>query len=207
VGKLALVLAFLAALGAAIDACGEEEQVPAVPSQTAGSSPTLGASSPSPLTTGEALSVCPSLAATSWTWLPPSSNTRAYRSAQFGFSLSYPDDWTICQLPTDAATRDFLGGIQFMDRSGLPHASLYVYANPNQSDLEAWVTDHAGEAPKEERTVGGQRALFTSSSADGSPTAGAYFAKGKFVFSISALKIEDFNAVTSLFDFSEEQGT
>jgi len=89
-----------------------------------------------------------------------------------------------------------------MDGSGLPHASLYVYTNGNQAGLEAWVADHAGAAPKEERTIGGQRALFTSAGADGTPTTGAYFAKGEFVFSISTLKIEDFNALTGQFRFN-----
>ncbi len=64
--------------------------------------------------------------------------------------------------------------------------------------------NHAGHIPGEQRTIGGERALFTSVSAEGTPTAGAYFARGDLVFSISTLKLEDFNAVTGQFRFDQQ---
>jgi hypothetical protein len=116
----------------------------------------------------------------------------------------YPENWNVCRLTTALEIRDFLGGVQFTDAAGLPHVSIYVYSNPDRSVLEDWVRTHAGEVPSEQKTIGGERALFVSTSAEGTPTAGAYFARGDRVFGISSLKLEDFNAIAGQFSFSQE---
>jgi len=205
VGTAGAVAVFAASSG------GEDEvvqQASASPTASATSrtpTPTPGGSatdapSPTPAATTGTLPVCPPLPATSWVWTPPSPATQFYEDATLGFSLLYPSDWTLCAVGDPPQFHNPVAALNFMDRAGLLHASLWVYPNSIGLGLDDWFKARHGDISREEATVAGQRALFTTVGVDGT-VADATFANQNLFFELRAAAQEDYDALTGEFRF------
>ena len=208
-GKLALVLIPLAALSAAIAACGEEEQVPSpssVPkgSQSPSASSTVAASS-TPQSTSAPLPTC-GMADVSRTYqyeTIPTGEKKEHTDTEAGYSVAYPTEWTICQVAFNAQIPDFLSAVELYDAGGLLRASIYVRSNPAGLTLEEWIKAHDAffyENPTEEQVIGGARSLVAPLNFDKQPSPLAYLQHGQAVISIKGLATEDFEAVASGFN-------
>ena len=167
-GKLALVLVSLAALAAAIAACGEEEET------TPGASNTPAASQTPPLsaTPGESatavstygtLPVCPTQDARTYRYEPiTGSDTKQHTDEAADYTVTYPAEWLICQVAQDPQIPDLVSTTQLYDSGGLLRASVTIRGNPMALTLEEWIRAYNPffyEKPTEERLVSGQRML------------------------------------------------
>jgi hypothetical protein len=183
VGKLALVLIPLAALSAAIAACGEEEQVPS-PSNTLGGSETPaamgttapGSPSPSPEASPDAV--------------PPDWQT--YNDPVLGFSLRYPPDLVFKDVrgPSPA------GGVnerayQFRSPNNASRSfTISMSSNSEGRTSEEWLLDHAACRPDTiaPGMVDGQPATFcTSEPAEIPEAAIAFQVADKMLFITSVM--------------------
>src|SRR5439155_10351378 len=208
VGKLALVLVSLAALGAAIAACGEEEEATPGASNTAGTSETPARSatpgeSPTLFSSPGTLAVCPTPDARTYTYEPAtSSETKEYRDDAVGYTAIYPAQWTICQAAFDDQIRDFSSGTELFDSGGLLRVSIHIYENPLNLTLEEWIKNHNSvffDRPPETRTIAGVSALVAPLNFEGRPAPHTYLQHKAFVLSIKGLTTEDFDTVASRF--------
>jgi hypothetical protein len=210
VAGLALVSTAGAVALLAASSGGEDEVVqqpasasPTAPATSRAPTPTPGASAmatPIPADTTGTLPVCPPLPATSWVWTPPSPATQFYKDATLGFSLLYPSDWTLCAVGDPPQFHNPVAALNFMDRAGLLHASLWVYPNSIGLGLDDWFKARHGDISREEATVAGQRALFTTVGVDGT-VAAATFAKQNLFFELRAAAQEDYDALAGEFRF------
>jgi hypothetical protein len=129
---------------------------------------------------------------------------REYTDAESGYSITYPAKWELSKAPSDAFTRDFRSGIDFVAEDGYRHAAIYVFENPSGLSLRDWILDHNPiffDQPPQERTIAGMPALFSDKSL-GLPVGHAYIARGDLVFEISGLSPAEFEELVSGFRFT-----
>jgi hypothetical protein len=202
-------LASLAALAAGLSACSEEGEGTTAPSETPAASETHLAfstqtSSPTPPAISSTLPACPTPGPgrTFQYQSVPSGETAAHTDDAAGYIVTYPAEWTICQVANDSGIPDFASAIELYDDGGLLRVSVYVYQNPMNLTLEEWIRDHNSiffERTTETRTIAGVSALVAPLNFEGRPAPGAYLQHREFMVGIKGLTTEDFEVIASRF--------
>jgi hypothetical protein len=180
---------------------GEEEIVQQVETASAAASPRVSPTA----TISETPTPTPSAITTGPPTSPAPPGYADYTEPGGRYSVRYPTKWQVNALSGDDKIRDFLRATQFIGSDGFTHASIYVFQNPNGSTLEDWIAEHNPiflDHPPEERTISGQRALFSGVSAVGLPTGAAYLQFDGLVINVSGLSPADFDDLVTGFRLS-----
>jgi hypothetical protein len=180
-----LALLVLASLALAALACDEEEG-PDARSDVPGAlqSPTLTSSPPLP---------------TADISTPNVGDLRHFEDAGLGFALDYPAEWTIEEAAVPPGFDYILRALDFIKADGFRHASIVVMLNTEGLTLEDFIemTNPAFfDSPVVPVTIAGAPGLFRDTW-QGLPTAAAYVTVGDRVYSLSGMRMEEFEALTA----------